>query len=82
MASATESAKALREQITATETKLKLFREQLALIEAQISAENALEQLNLNENSPATRKWPLENEEYRRYGRQMIVPDIGIQGMS
>ena len=25
-------------------------------------------------------KWPLEAEEYKRYGRQMIMPEIGIQG--
>ena len=24
--------------------------------------------------------WPLEKEEYRRYGRQLIMPEIGLQG--
>jgi hypothetical protein len=28
------------------------------------------------------RKWPLSQEEYSRYGRQMIVPSVGIQGMA
>lgn len=27
-----------------------------------------------------SRKWPLEAEEYIRYGRQMIMPEIGLQG--
>ncbi len=26
-------------------------------------------------------RWPLRGEEYRRYGRQMIVPSVGIQGI-
>lgn len=25
-------------------------------------------------------KWPLEAEEYKRYGRQMIMPEVGLQG--
>ncbi|MCJ1247001.1 Molybdenum cofactor synthesis protein 3 [Trapelia coarctata] len=28
------------------------------------------------------RKWPLDAEEYVRYGRQMIMPEIGLQGSS
>lgn len=82
MVSAAESAKVLREQIAATEDKLRCFREQLALVEAQISAESELQELRLSEKRPVTRKWPLASEEYKRYGRQMIVPDIGIQGIS
>ena len=27
-------------------------------------------------------KWPLEAEEYKRYGRQMIMPEVGLQGDS
>jgi adenylyltransferase/sulfurtransferase len=26
------------------------------------------------------KKWPLEKNEYRRYGRQLIMPEIGLQG--
>ena len=26
------------------------------------------------------RKWPLEKHEYRRYGRQLIMPEIGLRG--
>jgi adenylyltransferase/sulfurtransferase len=25
-------------------------------------------------------KWPLEKNEYKRYGRQLIMPEIGLQG--
>lgn len=34
------------------------------------------------ENDSSKTKWPLSSEEYKRYGRQMIVPNIGIQGNS
>jgi adenylyltransferase/sulfurtransferase len=25
-------------------------------------------------------KWPLDKNEYKRYGRQLIMPEIGLQG--
>lgn len=25
-------------------------------------------------------RWPLESHEYKRYGRQLIMPEIGLQG--
>lgn len=28
----------------------------------------------------STRRWPLEGEEYKRYGRQMIMPEVGLHG--
>jgi adenylyltransferase and sulfurtransferase len=30
--------------------------------------------------STTKRSWPLQADEYRRYGRQMILPNIGLQG--
>lgn len=27
-----------------------------------------------------TKRWPLEKHEYKRYGRQLIMPEIGLQG--
>jgi adenylyltransferase/sulfurtransferase len=27
-----------------------------------------------------TLRWPLEKNEYKRYGRQLIMPEIGLQG--
>ncbi|KAL8665838.1 MAG: hypothetical protein Q9202_001960 [Teloschistes flavicans] len=31
-------------------------------------------------HSNATTKWPLQPREYQKYGRQMILPQIGLQG--
>lgn len=28
------------------------------------------------------KRWPLEKQEYRRYGRQLIMPEVGLQGMA
>ncbi|KAF2450511.1 hypothetical protein P171DRAFT_426869 [Karstenula rhodostoma CBS 690.94] len=30
--------------------------------------------------APPQRRWPLEADEYKRYGRQLIMPEIGLQG--
>ena len=30
--------------------------------------------------SESTRRWPLEQDEYRRYGRQLIMPQVGLKG--
>jgi adenylyltransferase/sulfurtransferase len=32
------------------------------------------------ENIVEEKMWPLEKNEYRRYGRQLIMPEIGLQG--
>lgn len=32
------------------------------------------------EPEPPQRRWPLETNEYKRYGRQLIMPEIGLQG--
>lgn len=29
---------------------------------------------------PPTKRWPLDKTEYKRYGRQLIMPEIGLQG--
>ncbi|KAF2839456.1 Molybdopterin-synthase sulfurtransferase [Patellaria atrata CBS 101060] len=31
-------------------------------------------------NIDTEQKWPLDPEEYKRYGRQLIMPEIGLQG--
>jgi adenylyltransferase/sulfurtransferase len=81
MDKATSSAEVLRSQIATTEEGLRRLREQLAAVEAK-EAED-LNQLSLQEKHGLVTqgKWPLELEEYRRYGRQMIVPIVGIQGI-
>ncbi|KAH8602616.1 hypothetical protein B0O99DRAFT_498519 [Bisporella sp. PMI_857] len=75
MDSANIRAEALRKQIQDTEEQLHALRDQLAQLEAYNSTESATQDLSISET-----KWPLSSEEYRRYGRQMIVPSIGIQG--
>lgn len=27
-------------------------------------------------------RWPLDTDEYKRYGRQLIMPEIGLKGLS
>jgi hypothetical protein len=84
MEAANANAQALREQILATEAQLQKLKKNLA----QVEASDATQSYNHNnlppEESVVTphndRKWPLSEEEYKRYGRQMIVPSIGIEG--
>lgn len=85
MESANASAEALKRQIEATEAELSKLRAQLAQVEAGCATQSTS---NLSINAPpgfvaqdAEKKWPLLPEEYKRYGRQMIVPSIGIKGI-
>ena len=74
MESANASVEALRKQILDTEESLRELREQLAQIESR-------DVIKIAKNSSINElKWPLSSEEYKRYGRQLIVPSIGIQG--
>ena len=75
MDSANASAEALRKQISEAEDQLSLLKKQLAQVEAA-STVNSIKDINLNDH-----KWPLSGEEYKRYGRQLIVPSVGIQGI-
>lgn len=77
MNSANVSAEALRNQIAAAETDLNHLKEQLANIEAN---DATLETLSIDDHKASIDiKWPFSQEEYQRYGRQMIVPSMGIQ---
>lgn len=81
MDSATQKADDLRKQIAKAEQELRNLKEQLAIAEKQEAVSvPELSQLSI-ESQEGLRKWPLSSEEYKRYGRQMIVPNIGIQGM-
>ena len=83
MDSVTASAEALRRQIAVTEEELKKLKEQLAKVESKDVSPSSFELSKPEKNvtGPVTlAKWPLLPEEYKRYGRQMIVPSIGIQG--
>ncbi|PYH77368.1 Molybdopterin-synthase sulfurtransferase [Aspergillus uvarum CBS 121591] len=64
----------LRAQIAATEAQLAGLKREL-----QIAEQAALDSQSQHTDTKASR-WPLLAEEYRRYGRQMIVPQLGLQG--
>jgi adenylyltransferase/sulfurtransferase len=71
----------LRSEIAATEAQLAKLKREL-----QEAEESPRVSRPTNNGQPATsgprpeRKWPLLEEEYRRYGRQMIVAQVGLQG--
>jgi adenylyltransferase/sulfurtransferase len=76
----TSRAEALRRQIAVTEEELGRLKEQLAAVEGK-QLENVNGLSSRDGPSPLSEgRWPLSAEEYRRYGRQMIVPNVGIQG--
>lgn len=85
MEAATISAEAIRSQIAATEKQLQELKNQLAGLQSVDKADAQPAQPDDNEHREKSGqgdipKWPLTQEEYNRYGRQMIVPGIGIQG--
>ena len=75
----------LRAQIAATEVQLASLKRDLFNAEKAAAAisENAIAAENSSEaKDTSARRWPLEQEEYKRYGRQMIVSQIGLPGKS
>lgn len=71
----------LRTQIAATETQLAGLRRELESAEkAAIDIKRQDADRPKEDRAGEKRQWPLLNEEYRRYGRQMIVPQLGLQG--
>lgn len=78
MDTARQSAQQLREQIAKAEEELRNLREQLAQAEAHEQEQGA--ENGTASTSGSTWKWPLKAEEYDRYGRQLILPNVGIQG--
>jgi chromosome segregation ATPase len=82
MESANASAEALRKQIDVTESELERLKAQLAQVEADAVSQKIDESsARQNDARLVTKQWPLLPEEYKRYGRQMIVPSVGIQGI-
>jgi adenylyltransferase/sulfurtransferase len=65
---------ALRAQIVATESQLSALKQELEVAE-KLRGESVPTSSEYSE-----RKWPLSAEEYQRYGRQMIVSQIGLPG--
>lgn len=58
----------LRREIALRESELADLKSQLALAESSKRAQDTTQPW----------KWPLSQEEYDRYGRQMIVPSFGL----
>lgn len=42
--------------------------------------ESLIDQLQMPRESKRGRSWELAPEEYKRYGRQLIMPEIGLRG--
>ncbi|OBT77870.1 hypothetical protein VF21_03240 [Pseudogymnoascus sp. 05NY08] len=80
MESENDEAQALRQLILATELRLENLKEELAEVETRGPRHGRAEERPDELESLKDSKWPLTAEEYLRYGRQMIVPSIGIQG--
>jgi adenylyltransferase/sulfurtransferase len=80
------SAQELREQIARAEAELKALKEQLADAESDGNARVGSEHVTQTpvETGLGDRqwKWPLKADEYERYGRQLILPSVGVEGQS
>lgn len=62
-------------KIEKTEKELQTLKKELASISQGLHSEKP-------EAPPAINnwKWPLRLDEYERYGRQLIIPDFGVEG--
>lgn len=73
----------LRAEIAAAEAELARLKHDLVSAEQQAAANsestNPAANRDKDQNGSASR-WPLHPEEYGRYGRQMIVSQIGLPG--
>ncbi|PYH49606.1 HesA/MoeB/ThiF family protein [Aspergillus saccharolyticus JOP 1030-1] len=75
----------LRAQIAATEAQLAGLKRELQIAERAAFDSQSQETRSGSGSSKddmkeKVRQWPLLAEEYRRYGRQMIVPQLGLRG--
>ncbi|KAI6093491.1 adenylyltransferase [Hypoxylon rubiginosum] len=87
MDSVANKAEQVREQIARTENELQDLRRQLSELESPIQNLNLdkgpssiSETKQPGDASTPEWKWPLREEEYSRYGRQLILPIVGIKG--
>jgi adenylyltransferase/sulfurtransferase len=55
------------------------FREEIFAI---LDQEQKAPQHSVSEVSEERPRWPLQKNEYKRYGRQLIMPEIGLKGKS
>ncbi|KAJ5910779.1 uncharacterized protein N7473_000082 [Penicillium subrubescens] len=77
-----ERCASLRAQITATEAQLTGLKRELASAQEAAAAKSNSAELSDNQQvqSKSASRWPLLQEEYKRYGRQMIVSQVGLEG--
>lgn len=78
MTSAALEAEVLRDKIRKVEVELDQLRAQLNKVEQ--AEKKADVQPSEDDQTGERKRWPLSQEEYSRYGRQMIMPSIGLQG--
>jgi adenylyltransferase/sulfurtransferase len=75
----------LRSQITSCEAQLQRLRVQLAEAErnqllSSVGATDVVSYTTLSQPESVSQTWPLHKNEYKRYGRQLIMPEIGLTG--
>ncbi|CAG7935568.1 unnamed protein product [Penicillium nalgiovense] len=81
MGSLDETCASLRAQIAATEAQLAGLKCDLANAEQAAQSETATTAgTQPDDRNSEGRRWPLLQEEYKRYGRQMIVSQVGLTG--
>ncbi|TLS26996.1 hypothetical protein PpBr36_05058 [Pyricularia pennisetigena] len=80
MEEADKRAEELRTQIAECEATLQSLKAQLAAAEAAKTPPCSDSPKTDRGSSSSTWKWPLAEAEYERYGRQLILPSVGIQG--
>lgn len=80
MANIEETCASLRTQIAAAEAQLAGLKRDLANAEKTAAATSETTGKKNDGQKGTKSRWPLLQEEYRRYGRQIIVPQIGLEG--
>lgn len=79
----------LRARIESLELELGLLKQQLSEVEWLAASSETAAGAPPHKGPPHTiptpnagleQTWPLSGDEYTRYGRQMIMPEIGLQG--
>lgn len=70
----------LRREIARRETELAELKSRLAVAESEERAQKQQHERDDDGGGETAWRWPLEEHDYERYGRQMIVPGFGLQG--
>ena len=72
---------AIRADIEATSARLAKLKFELQQAEAGHSEILHDKGTGSQKESETVGRWPLPADDYKRYGRQMIMPEIGLQGI-